>query len=604
MATSKPKNEPLSVTHPDLVKEWDFEKNAPLTPDDVSRGSGIKAWWKCAECGNEWKTSICNRTKGTGCRICGIKRRAQLRTKSQEQFVYEVKQKNPNVEIIGQYTGKAKSVRTRCLICGRTWDAYAASLLRGGGCAVCSFAKIGDERRKPQDYFVKEIQQITPNIEILEEYKGAHIGILTKCLVCENEWHPTPTSLRRGRGCPECGKRHTGEALRKSHEDFKSEVEQKNPSIEVIGQYKSLQEKVLTKCLLCNNKWEAWPDALRAGSGCPQCAEERRTSFPEQAVFFYLSQSYTSISRYVDDKYELDIYLPDLNVGVEYDGIRFHTTKTGIAKENRKNIFFSKKGIRLIRIKESEENKVVSDVIFFKNNATYSNLPWAIKEVFSLLNKEKDVPSIDLARDRGKIYKQYISIVKKNSLAEKYPEIAKEWHPEKNGATPDMFSFASNKAAFWVCPKGHEYEALISSRTRGHGCPYCAGRKVLKGFNDLLAKAPAIAQEWHPTMNGDLLPSDVTWKSSKKVWWLCEKGHSWPAIISNRVRLGRACPECAKKKYGHNHKRVICVETGKVYPSIASAKRATGIGHIASCVTGTHKTAGGYHWKYYEDSGK
>ncbi len=65
-------------------------------------------------------------------------------------------------------------------------------------------------------------------------------------------------------------------------------------------------------------------------------------------------------------------------------------------------------------------------------------------------------------------------------------------------------------------------------RTRTHaacGCPYCAGRKVLKGFNDLFTCMPEIAAQWHPTLNGTLTPYDVTHGSKKKVWWICEQGH-------------------------------------------------------------------------------
>lgn len=57
----------LALSHPDLISEWDFEKNDPLTPSDVVAGSGKKVWWKCKTCGNEWQTVIHNRVKGHGC---------------------------------------------------------------------------------------------------------------------------------------------------------------------------------------------------------------------------------------------------------------------------------------------------------------------------------------------------------------------------------------------------------------------------------------------------------------------------------------------------------------------------------------------------------
>lgn len=78
------------------------------------------------------------------------------------------------------------------------------------------------------------------------------------------------------------------------------------------------------------------------------------------------------------------------------------------------------------------------------------------------------------------------------------------------------------------------------------GCPYCAGRKVLPGFNDLATLAPDVAQQWHPTLNGALTPQMVTAGSHRKVWWECEQGHVWKAVIYPRTGLKKCgCPVCA-----------------------------------------------------------
>ena len=135
-----------------------------------------------------------------------------------------------------------------------------------------------------------------------------------------------------------------------------------------------------------------------------------------------------------------------------------------------------------------------------------------------------------------------------NDLASRFPEIAAQWHPERNeGLTPQQVSAYANRKVWWRCPAGHDYAALVSSRTRnGSGCPYCAGRKVLAGFNDLAARAPAIAAQWHPTLNGGLTPEDVTVGSRKKVWWQCALGHSWKTVIYARTGGKKCgCPVCA-----------------------------------------------------------
>ena len=105
---------------------------------------------------------------------------------------------------------------------------------------------------------------------------------------------------------------------------------------------------------------------------------------------------------------------------------------------------------------------------------------------------------------------------------------------------------STHKKAWWICPHDHEYEQAIMLRTtRGSGCPYCAGNKVWKGFNDLATTYPKIAKEWHPTKNGALTPHDITAGKFKPVWWLCPKcGHEWQASPNNRKK-GVGCPCCS-----------------------------------------------------------
>lgn len=137
-----------------------------------------------------------------------------------------------------------------------------------------------------------------------------------------------------------------------------------------------------------------------------------------------------------------------------------------------------------------------------------------------------------------------------NDLASAFPDIAAQWHPEKNGTLmPDSVTPYSNKNTWWKCELGHEYKTTIAARThRKSGCPYCIGRKVLPGFNDLATKDPKLAKQWHPELNGALTPEMVTVGSRKHVWWQCPSGHVWKAKISSRA-TGRkcGCPVCAGK---------------------------------------------------------
>lgn len=142
------------------------------------------------------------------------------------------------------------------------------------------------------------------------------------------------------------------------------------------------------------------------------------------------------------------------------------------------------------------------------------------------------------------------------------PRLAAEWHPTKNGdLIPSSITVGSVKKVWWRCSKGHEWQASPNNRSKGQGCPYCAGRRVLAGFNDLATTNPELAAEWHPTKNGENTPTCVTKGSGKKVWWLCSRGHVWQATIANRSK-GRGCPQCHKIEKGSIRERAAIEKNG------------------------------------------
>lgn len=139
-----------------------------------------------------------------------------------------------------------------------------------------------------------------------------------------------------------------------------------------------------------------------------------------------------------------------------------------------------------------------------------------------------------------------------NDLATKYPEVAKEWHPTLNGdLTPNMVSYASYKKVWWLGSCGHFWDTEVAKRTSAvgkYGCPYCSNHRVLVGYNDMATTHPHIAKEWHPTLNGDLLPTMMTRGSQQKVWWLCPLNHAYFAFINDRTHYNSQCPYCNNKK--------------------------------------------------------
>lgn len=135
-------------------------------------------------------------------------------------------------------------------------------------------------------------------------------------------------------------------------------------------------------------------------------------------------------------------------------------------------------------------------------------------------------------------------------LIDKYPNLAKQWHPTKNNhLTPNIeFSFRKKKI-WWKCnvADDHIWESTVQNKSKNdNACPFCEGIKVAKS-NCLATTHPDIASQWHPTKNNDLTPFCVTAGSGKKVWWKCNVAddHEWQAMI-NRRKHGNNCPCCCK----------------------------------------------------------
>ncbi len=168
--------------------------------------------------------------------------------------------------------------------------------------------------------------------------------------------------------------------------------------------------------------------------------------------------------------------------------------------------------------------------------------------VWWMCDKEHEWQDRIVARKDGNDcpYCYGIEAIERYNFAAAYPDIAREWHPTKNGALrPDEFPPHSRKSVWWKCRLGHEWKANIGNRSQGCNCPYCHGRYASEDYN-LEVMKPDLARQWHPTKNGKLTPRRVTPGSAKKVWWMCDKGHEWLAAVKYRHSTG--CPFCSGKR--------------------------------------------------------
>lgn len=173
------------------------------------------------------------------------------------------------------------------------------------------------------------------------------------------------------------------------------------------------------------------------------------------------------------------------------------------------------------------------------------------------------------------------------TLDKTHPALVNEWHPTKNGQlVPADVSYGSVRKVWWLGECTHEWEAIIQSRANGTGCPFCSGRKVLSGFNDLKTLNLEIANEWHPLKNHGFSAETISSGSQKKIWWQDEYGHEWEASVANRIYNASKCPICAGRKIliGFN-------DLSTTHPTIAkewNPARNMGIS-LEQIMAGSHK---------------
>ena len=238
-------------------------------------------------------------------------------------------------------------------------------------------------------------------------------------------------------------------------------------------------------------------------------------------------------------------------------------------KKMKKNKLCSSKNICLIRIREVKCPNILN-CFSYKLINNHKDIKNAILFIAKFINEKYNKTisvDFDLDRDRTQIMEMSTTMEKENSVMALNPLLTKEWNYEKNGKLkPNMFRPNSTKKVWWKCENGHEWPATIASRNFGkNGCPYCSGKKVLKGFNDLATTNPELLKEWDYSKNINITPFEVTKASHKKVSWICLKcGTSYPAAIYSKTLSKSKCPVCSGKqvKKGYNDLKTL-------YPDIA-----------------------------------
>lgn len=394
-----------------------------------------------------------------------------------------------------------------------------------------------------------------------KEYLG-NSKWLCECLKCGNEvviateWFNRNQRLGRD-GCKHAKKIKVGDTF-----GFLTVVA---PSDDYIKPKSKAHEPTWECLCTCGRTKVVLESNLKAYKSltCGLCSN--RVSIPEKAIVFYLQQCFDEVIENFRPDFlmgkEIDIYIPSIKLGIEYDGVRWHKNSEGDIEKNK--ILF-RNGINVVRIREPGCPSLGDSSICIitpktTTNATHMTVP--IKQLLSYISKTygiKTATDIDCIRDNADICKSIVYYNEERSLLSLFPEIAKEWDYDKNfPLTPDQVAAHSGRKVWWLCENGHSYSSVISSKTgnRRCSCPICSGKGggankngIYIGLRNLGKFRPEIAIDFDEKKNG-LSAFEIAVSSNKKVWWKCHIcGHEWQAKVNNRTSsINTGCPMCSKK---------------------------------------------------------
>lgn len=481
----------MFVTDTLFASEWHSEKNAGLDPATVRAGSHKKVWWVCSV-GHEFEAIISNRSRGSGCPYCS------------------------GQKVLPGYNDLA----TLQPVLAKEWGS--------------------SNQTKPD--------------QVLAGGKTRYFW------VCQNtnahEYAMTVLERLRGRDCPYC----SGKAIlvgyndvASTHPELVTEWSQQNTlkPTEVSAGSKKVIEWIAPTC---GHVWKAsvqsrFTTGKKLLLGCPYCAGRKfksgvndlRTTHPEHVAYWHPTANSVSPED-ISSTYSKGIaWLCDRN----------HTFKLHLETKLKKEPSYcpkcsNPKLTQGVNDLASQAPNLLGQWDYKKNTDSPEKVTVKSgKNVWWLCENNHSWVTSPYRRSLGHgcpICTGRYTVPGVNDLETVNPRLLEGWS-SLNTIQPSELSPRSLIPVWWDCSAGHSWKASPYNRSAlGSGCPYCAGQRAITGVNDIATVNPELIKEWDYDKN-TVTPEEVMAGSGQRIWWLCEQGHSWEAVVASR-NAGRGCLQC------------------------------------------------------------
>lgn len=509
--------ESLTETNPELIKQWDYEKNE-VSPDTITRSYKEKIWWKC-EKGHSWQAIINARTRpnATGCPYCagqkaveGVNDFESLNPELMLDWDYE---KNKGIDPRKLTAGSGTYVNWKCHFCGHEWRSRINNRSSNKrGCPNCTMRSTSFGEQAVFFYVKKlfpnainrykdgkfELDIFIPNIKTAIEFDGAffHKG--------------SESDLREKRKFKRCHDLGIRLIRIKDSSELKNRFAANfTIGVENLQNHESLNNAIRLLLRDLASKW---------GVANPY-------SIPNQ-----------------------------IDCMVDVDRDYYEIVENKYLREKERSFVVDHP--ELLEDWDSERNGNINPYSITSGNGIFIN--WKCHEcgyqwqarVAERVRRGTGCPCCN----------KNVLVKGVNDFATLYPQELEEWDYEKNTIRPDEVINYGLKVA-WKCSKcGHRWEAAIQDkviRKDRTGCPECARRSIAEKRHQralkngsLFERYPELLKSWNYEKNKDVDMNDIATGTGKKYWWMCpDCGYEWEASPNNRThgKHVRGCPKCRYK---------------------------------------------------------
>ncbi len=291
--------------------------------------SRIKVKLKCPN-KHIYEVTPNNFKKGTRCQKCLNK----IQIQSRENFTKTLNQEG--YELIGEYINVMVKVKLKCPK-GHIYKVAPNNFNHNQRCPKCS----NKCPIQAKEQFIELLYE--EGYELLSEYKNTQIKVKLKC-PNNHEWNVKPNDFKNNKRCPKCA----GKCPIQAKEQFIQTLDREG--YELLSEYKNNRIKVKLKCPN-NHEWNVTPDSFKNnGRRCPHCAGSTGQRLLQEMLLNYDIGKVIYNDREALDGLEIDIYYPELSIGIEYQGNYWHSLPDHTERDKRKKLLCKEKGIKLIEV--------------------------------------------------------------------------------------------------------------------------------------------------------------------------------------------------------------------------------------------------------------